>query len=69
MRRHSGGFRMLSAMKPRRAHAFLVVLGLILSACSGQVVSETFGNVAPSCPSGPPPPRPDPPPPHSIWNW
>ena len=50
MRRHSGGFRMLSAMKPRRAHAFLVVLGLILSACSGQVVSETFGNVGTELP-------------------
>ena len=41
---------MLSAMKQRTAHAFLVVLGLILSACSGQVVSETFGNVGTELP-------------------
>ena len=41
---------MLAAMKQRRARALPIAFGLILSACGGQIVSETFEDVGTELP-------------------
>ena len=41
---------MLTAMKQRRASALPIAVGLILSACGGQIVSETFEQVGTELP-------------------